>query len=49
MSDYTVSDVFIVTGASVQVPRSPLQRGFDSQRDERSGEEEHSQNPRLIT
>lgn len=35
-------------GVGVQIPGAAVQRGSDSQRDERSGEEEHPQNPRLI-
>lgn len=40
--------MFPRSGACDQIPGAPLQRGSDPQRDERSGEEEHSQDPRLI-
>lgn len=36
------------SGACVQIPGAPVQRGPYPQRDEWSGEEEHSPNPRLM-
>lgn len=39
--------LFPCSGACDQIPGATLQRGYDPQRDERSGEEEHSQDPRL--
>ena len=40
--------LFLCSGARVQIPGAALQRGSDPKRDERSGEEEHSQDPRLM-
>lgn len=44
----TVHDLLSFPGTCVQIPGASLQCCSDSQRDERSGEEEHSQDPKLM-